>query len=83
MSFPAAGRLQSCMAVPRPQALVCDVGAVVPDATAIDALARPQLHARRLGAEIRLRHASQELQQLLEFAGLGEVLRLESSGQVE
>ena len=71
------------MAAPRPSTLVCDVGALVPDAAAIDALARLQLHARRLGAEIRLRHASRELQELLDFAGLGDVLRVEAGGQAE
>jgi hypothetical protein len=63
--------------------IVCDVACLTPDAAAIDTLARLQLKARRLGLEIRLRHASSELQDLLDFAGLRDVLRLEAGGQSE
>jgi hypothetical protein len=63
--------------------IVCDVGTFPPDAAAIDTLARLQLTARRLGLELRLRHASNELQDLLAFAGLREVLRVEPEGQAE
>ena len=63
--------------------IVCDVGALPPDATVIDALARLQLTARRLGLEVRLRHASNELQDLLAFAGLGDVLRVETRRKAE
>jgi hypothetical protein len=63
--------------------IVCDVGAVPSDAAAIDTLARLQLNARRLGLELRLRHASGELQDLLAFAGLGDVLRIETGRKAE
>jgi hypothetical protein len=63
--------------------IVCDVGALPPDATAIDTLARLQLTARRLGLEVRLRHASGELQDLLAFAGLADVLRIETGRKAE
>jgi hypothetical protein len=63
--------------------IVCDVGTFPPDAAAIDTLARLQLNARRLGLELRLRHASNELQDLLAFAGLRDVLRVEAGGQAE
>jgi hypothetical protein len=63
--------------------IVCDVGTFSPDAKAIDTLARLQLSARRLGLELRLRHASNELQDLLAFAGLRDVLRVEAGGQPE
>jgi hypothetical protein len=63
--------------------IVCDVRAVPPDAAAIDTLARLQLTARRVGLELRLRHASTELQDLLAFAGLRDVLRIEARGQAE
>ena len=53
------------------------------DALTIDALARLQLSSRRVGLEVRLRHASNELQELLAFVGLDEVLRLEAGGQPE
>jgi hypothetical protein len=71
------------MTAPGPTTIVCDVGAVAPDAVAIDTLARLQLAARRLGLEIRLRHASSELRELLAFAGLRDVLRVEAGGQAE
>ena len=67
----------------RPSTIICDVGAIAPDVHSIDALARLQLAARRLGMEIRLRHASHELLQLVAFAGLHEVLRVETGGQAE
>ena len=67
----------------RPSTIVCDVGALAPDAVAVDALARLQLIAGRLGLEIRLRDASSELQDLLAFVGLRNVLRVEAGGQAE
>ncbi len=45
-----------------------------PDLAAVDALARLQLAARRLGCSIWLRHACPELSEILELAGLGDVL---------
>jgi ABC-type transporter Mla MlaB component len=55
--------------------LICEVGALAdPDATAVDALARLQLTARRLGGDIRLRHASPELLELLDLFGLSGVV---------
>ncbi len=71
------------MTARRPSTIVFDVGALAPDAVAVDVLARLQLAARRLGLEIRLRHASRELQQLLAFVGLRDVLRVEAGGQAE
>jgi len=71
------------MTLPGPRTIVCDVSALDPDALTIDALARLQLSSRRVGLEIRLRHASNELQELLAFVGLDEVLRLEAGGQPE
>ncbi|MGH9246175.1 MAG: STAS domain-containing protein [Acidimicrobiales bacterium] len=57
--------------------LTCDVGALThPDAVAIDALARLQLAAQRLGRSIRLRHAGRRLQDLLDLVGLADVLPL-------
>src|SRR5687768_12524990 len=57
--------------------VVCDVSAVVdPDAVAIDALARLQLTARRLGREVRLRNACKELRELLALTGLRDVVPL-------
>jgi ABC-type transporter Mla MlaB component len=55
--------------------VICDVAALVdPDAAAVDALARLQLIARRLGRRVWFRHACGELQELLALMGLTEVL---------
>jgi ABC-type transporter Mla MlaB component len=52
----------------------CDVAGVAADAVTVDALARLQLAARRAGCQVRLRHASDELRELLAFMGLRDVL---------
>ncbi len=67
----------------RPSTIACDVSALAPDAVAVDTLARLQLAARRLGLELRLRHVSSELQELLAFVGLRDVLRVEAGRQAE
>jgi ABC-type transporter Mla MlaB component len=63
--------LEGCDAGP----VACDVGALAePDAITIDALARLQLTARRLGHRVELRRTCEELEDLLELTGLREVL---------
>ena len=52
----------------------CDVRGVDPNAVTVDALARLQLAARRHGCQVRLRHASNELLELVAFMGLADVL---------
>ena len=54
--------------------LRCDVAGVEPDAVTVDALARLQLAARRRGCEVRLRHPSAALLELIELMGLTHVL---------
>ncbi len=54
--------------------VLCDVRGVEPDAVTVDALARLQLAARRHGCQVRLRHASSDLLELLAFMGLSDVL---------
>ena len=54
--------------------VLCDVHGVEPDAVTVDALCRLQLGARRHRCEVRLRYASRELRELVEFMGLTEVL---------
>lgn len=54
--------------------VLCDVAGVEPDAVTVDALARLQLAARRHGYQVRLRHASAELVELVAFMGLTDVL---------
>lgn len=52
----------------------CDVSDIVPDAVTVDALARLQLVASRLGCQVRLRNATEELLELVAFMGLNDVL---------
>jgi hypothetical protein len=49
-------------------------GPTSPDLSVVDDLARLQLAARRLGYSIRLRGACDDLSQLLDLAGLAQVL---------
>ena len=53
---------------------LCDVATVEPDAVTVEALARLQLAARRLGRSVRLRNASPELLDLVALMGLEDVL---------
>jgi ABC-type transporter Mla MlaB component len=72
------------MAEPGPTTIVCDVSTLVAaDVGTVAALARLQLVARQVGLEIRLSRASTQLEELLAFTGLAEVLPLEPGGQVE
>ena len=52
----------------------CDVRGAEADVATVDALARLQLTAKRLGCRLRLRNASAELLQLVAFMGLADVL---------
>ena len=64
--------------------LVCDVGAIIaPDAVTIDALARLQLTAKRMGCEVRIRRASPELRDLIAFMGLSGVVPLSDRSGLE
>ncbi|WSR01309.1 STAS domain-containing protein [Streptomyces sp. NBC_01210] len=55
--------------------VICDLGGLThPDLAAVDAVARLQLTARRLGGRIRLRDTGPELRALLDLVGLGEVV---------
>jgi hypothetical protein len=56
------------------EVIVCDVRALAADARSVDALARLQLTARRLGCQIRLVRASPQLDDLLSFLGLSSVV---------
>jgi ABC-type transporter Mla MlaB component len=53
---------------------LCDVDGVEPSAVTVDALCRLQLAARRHRCQIRLRHASADLLELVDFMGLSQVL---------
>jgi ABC-type transporter Mla MlaB component len=58
----------------KPDVAFCDVSGIERDAVTVDALCRLQLAAKRHGCQIRLRHASDELRELVDFMGLSEVL---------
>lgn len=64
--------------------VVCDVGALTdPDLATVDALARLQLTARRLGGRVQVRRPCPELQSLLALAGLSEVVPLSAGSGLE
>ena len=56
--------------------VVCDVGGLPANIVTVEALARLQLTARRLGRRIELRSGTPELARLLAFVGLSDVLGL-------
>jgi ABC-type transporter Mla MlaB component len=59
------------------EVVICDLTRITrPDAAVIDALARVQLTALRLGVTVLYRHASAEVRELLHLAGLSHVLAL-------
>ena len=59
------------------EVLACDAsGLAEADCVAVDAIARLQLTARRLGRRICVRHAPMELEELLSFTGLAEICGL-------
>jgi ABC-type transporter Mla MlaB component len=67
-------RVCGLLAANRPEVALCDVAGVDPDCVTVDALARLQLAAQRHGCQVRLRHASSELLDLVAFMGLSDVL---------
>ncbi|HEY6593882.1 MAG TPA: STAS domain-containing protein [Asanoa sp.] len=57
--------------------VVCDVGAVAePDAVTVEALARMQLTARRIGCDLRIRGVDRRLRMLIALVGLADALAL-------
>jgi anti-anti-sigma regulatory factor len=66
-----------------PTTIVVDVSTLAPDVVTVDALARLQLVSQRLGGRVQLRGVSDELQQLIAFAGLEGVLRVEPRREAE
>ncbi len=60
----------------RASVIICDVERMAPDAVTVEALARLQLTARRLGRDIRICRASRRLRDLVAFVGLSDVLPL-------
>jgi ABC-type transporter Mla MlaB component len=83
-------RLRALLQTTEAECVLCDVGALIdPDAASVDALARLQLTAQRLGRQVRIRHATLALVELLALVGLSDVLRLcaesglQAGGQAE
>jgi hypothetical protein len=54
-----------------------------PTAATIDQIARLKLEARRSGCDLELANANSDLEELIQFCGLGGVLGLESEGHSE
>jgi ABC-type transporter Mla MlaB component len=70
--------------LPEPRIVGCDVSRVTePDEYALDALARLQLTARRLGATIHLHNANPALAAMIELAGLADVLIIEPGEPID
>jgi hypothetical protein len=67
-------QLRGVLASSRAAVVVCDVGGLEADIVTVDALARLQLTARRLGRRIELCSGTPELARLLAFVGLADVL---------
>jgi hypothetical protein len=82
-------RLRALLAAAPAELAVCDIDDLVePDLLTVEALARLQLTARRMGCGVQLRDAPVELRGLLAFAGLdgaipSDQLRLEARRQAE
>jgi ABC-type transporter Mla MlaB component len=67
-------RVCALLAESRAEVVLCDVANGRPAAVTVDALARLQLAARRHRCTVVLRHASEELRELVDFMGLRDVL---------
>lgn len=67
-------RLQTVISTSDARVIVCDVSDLAANCRAIEALARLQLTAQRGNRRIRLQRASRGLEQLLDFAGLTDVI---------
>lgn len=67
-------RVCALLAEGRTEVVLCNVAGVEADAVTVDALARLQLAAMQHGCQVRLRHASNDLLELVDFMGLTNVL---------
>jgi hypothetical protein len=67
-------RVCGLLSASRAEIAFCDVTGVQSDAVTVDALARLQLAAQRLGCRVLLRNASSDLRALVAFMGLTDVL---------
>ena len=67
-------RLRRVITASGAEVVACDVGDLPANCRALEALARLQLTARRANRTIRLQRASPALQELLDLAGLADVI---------
>ena len=70
----ACDRLRALAGGEEIDTIACDVSTLAAEAAAVDALARLALVARRLGCPLKVRRASPELRDLVEFCGLSDAL---------
>jgi hypothetical protein len=64
--------------------VICDCARIRdPKLATIDQLARLELAARQLGCQLQLRHANAAVLELIELAGLADVLRVEVEREPE
>ena len=66
-----------------PGTIVVDASALAADASTLDLLARLQLAATRLGRRLLLRSVPDDLERLIDYAGLADVLRIEPQRKAE
>jgi len=71
------------MPATEPGPIVVDASVLASDLPTVDLLARLQLAARRLGSRVVLRDAPGDLERLIAFAGLDQVLPVEPRRQAE
>lgn len=69
-------RLRAVMSTTTARTIVVDAGSFPATCRSIEVLARLQLTARRAGGRIRLQRASPPLRNLLEFAGLADIVQV-------
>ncbi len=70
-------RTSALLASNEAEVLRCEVSQLAADAVAVDALARLALAARRSGCRVKVSGACAELQGLIAFIGLADVLPAE------
>lgn len=71
-------RLHALLESNESHSIICDVQKLIRmDVATVEALARLQLTARQCGCQLRVRHGSAELQDLLALMGLSQVIPLE------
>ena len=80
---PLCMRLYMMLQTTRAEVALCDVRTLAPDMVSIDALARFQVTALRLGKRVLLRSATTDLCGLVALTGLMEALPLELERQPE